>query len=98
MNILFFKYKVYFILVDFIFDIGLYNVGVDLYLLILREDFFLNVVLEVLDVKFFVIGFKNVGGFEDVVIEKIGVLVDFLNLFKMLEKIYEFIYDEGLWL
>ncbi|PFT69723.1 glycosyl transferase, partial [Bacillus thuringiensis] len=52
--------------------------------------------LEALDAKLPVIGFKNAGGFEDVVTEKTGALVDFLNLPKMLEKIYEFIHDEGL--
>ncbi|MBG9578332.1 glycosyl transferase, partial [Bacillus thuringiensis] len=72
------------------------NAGADLYLLTSREDPFPNVVLEALDAKLPVIGFKNAGGFEDVVTEKTGALVDFLNLPKMLEKIYEFIHDEGL--
>ncbi|PFF71752.1 glycosyl transferase [Bacillus cereus] len=90
------KYKAHFTLVDPTPDIGLYNAGADLYLLTSREDPFPNVVLEALDAKLPVIGFKNAGGFEDVVTEKTGALVDFLNLPKMLEKIYEFIHDEGL--
>ncbi len=67
-------------------DIGLYNAGADLYLLTSREDPFPNVVLEALDTKVPVIGFKNAGGFEDVVTEQTGALVDYLNLPMMLEK------------
>lgn len=77
-------------------DIGLYNAGADLYLLTSREDPFPNVVLEALDTKVPVIGFKNAGGFGDVVTEQTGALVDYLNLPMMLEKIYEFIGDEDL--
>ena len=67
-------------------DIGLYNAGADLYLLTSREDPFPNVVLEALDTKVPVIGFKNAGGFGDVVTEQTGALVDYLNLPMMLEK------------
>ena len=65
------KYKAHFTLVDPTLDIGLYNAGADLYLLTSREDPFPNVVLEALDAKLPVIGFKNAGGFEDVVTEKL---------------------------
>lgn len=65
------KYKAHFTLVDPTPDIGLYNAGADLYLLTSREDPFPNVVLEALDAKLPVIGFKNAGGFEDVVTEKL---------------------------
>lgn len=77
-------------------DIGLYNAGADLYLLTSREDPFPNVVLEALDTKVPVIGFKNAGGFEDVVTEQTGALVDHLNLPMMLERIYELIGNEDL--
>ncbi|PHD65692.1 glycosyl transferase [Bacillus toyonensis] len=90
------RYKAHFTLVDPTPDIGLYNAGADLYLLTSREDPFPNVVLEALDTKVPVIGFKNAGGFEDVVTEKTGALVDFLNLPKMVERIYELIGDEEL--
>ena len=52
------KYKAHFTLVDPTPDIGLYNAGADLYLLTSREDPFPNVVLEALDAKLPVIGFK----------------------------------------
>ncbi|MDP7993290.1 glycosyltransferase [Bacillus sp. MHSD_36] len=90
------RYTAHFTLVDPTPDIGLYNSGADLYLLTSREDPFPNVVLEALDTKVPVIGFKNAGGFEDVVTEQTGALVDYLNLPMMLERIYEFIGDEEL--
>ncbi|WP_346817653.1 glycosyltransferase [Bacillus paramobilis] len=90
------RYTAHFTLVDPTPDIGLYNAGADLYLLTSREDPFPNVVLEALDTKVPVIGFKNAGGFEDVVTEQTGALVDYLNLPMMLERIYEFIGDEDL--
>lgn len=90
------RYTAHFTLVEPTPDIGLYNAGADLYLLTSREDPFPNVVLEALDTKVPVIGFKNAGGFGDVVTEQTGALVDYLNLPMMLEKIYEFIGDEDL--
>ncbi|MGH0681008.1 glycosyltransferase [Bacillus luti] len=90
------RYKAHFTLVDPTPDIGLYNAGADLYLLTSREDPFPSVVLEALDTRVPVIGFKNAGGFEDVVTDKTGALVDFLNLPKMIESIYELIEDEEL--
>ena len=64
------RYTAHFTLVEPTPDIGLYNAGADLYLLTSREDPFPNVVLEALDTKVPVIGFKNAGGFEDVVTEQ----------------------------
>lgn len=90
------RYTSHFTLVEPTPDIGLYNAGADLYLLTSREDPFPNVILEALDTKVPVIAFKNAGGFEDVVTEQTGALVDYLNLPMMLKKIYEFIEDEDL--
>lgn len=95
-KIVYVSHDAHFTLVDPTPDIGLYNAGADVYLLTSREDSFPNVVLEALNTKVPVIGFKNAGGFEDVVTEKTDALVDFLDLPKMLERRYEFIGDEGL--
>ncbi len=89
------KYKAHFTLVDPTPDIGLYNAGADLYLLTSREDPFPNVVLEALDAKLPVIGFKMLE-VSRMLLQKNWCLSRFLNLPKMLEKIYEFIHDEGL--
>lgn len=53
------RYTAHFTLVEPTPDIGLYNAGADLYLLTSREDPFPNVVLEALDTKVPVIGFKT---------------------------------------
>lgn len=96
-KIIYVSHDAHFTLVDPTPDIGLYNRGWCIFInLTSREDSFPNVVLEALDTKVPVIGFKNAGGFEDVVTEKTGALVDFLDLPKMLERRYEFIGDEGL--
>jgi glycosyltransferase involved in cell wall biosynthesis len=75
-------------------EIGLYNAGADLYLMTSREDPFPSVVLEAMDVQVPVVGFENAGGFQDVVTDETGELVEFLNTHKMAQKVLELISDE----
>jgi glycosyltransferase involved in cell wall biosynthesis len=60
-------------------DVSLFYAGADIYLLPSREDPFPSVVLEAMDAGLPVIGFKDTGGFSDIVDEKTGVLVPYLD-------------------
>jgi O-antigen biosynthesis protein len=61
-------------------EVSLYFQGADLYLLTSREDPFPSVVLEAMNASIPVIGFQNAGGFSDIVTEKTGVLVPYLDV------------------
>jgi glycosyltransferase involved in cell wall biosynthesis len=60
-------------------DISAYYAAADIYLLTSREDPFPSVVLEAFEVGVPVIGFKDAGGFSDIVTDNTGALVDYEN-------------------
>lgn len=80
-----------FILPGYISDVDelmRYYDGSDLFLLTSREDPFPSVVLEAFNAKKPVIGFKDAGGFQDIVIDnETGFLVDFESTDQLIEKI-----------
>ncbi len=67
-------------------DVSLFYAGADIYLLTSREDPFPSVVLEAMDVGLPVIGFRDAGGFSDIVDEKTGILVPYLNTAAMAQE------------
>lgn len=75
-------------------NISKYYAGSDIYLMTSREDPFPSVVLESMNVAIPVIGFNNAGGFKDIVTEKTGVLVDYLDIDKMSETIIYLLKNE----
>lgn len=68
-------------------DIGLFYAGANLYLMTSREDPFPSTILEAMDVEVPVIGFQGAGGFNDIVTEKTGILVPYLDINEMTEKV-----------
>ncbi len=60
-------------------EIAVYYSGADLYLMTSREDPFPSVVMEAMNVKVPVVGFQNAGGFQDIVTDETGVLVEYEN-------------------
>ena len=75
-------------------DLSLFYAGADLYLMTSREDPFPSVVLESMNVGIPVIGFKNAGGFKDIVTRDTGVLVDYLNIEQMSEAVNKLLDDD----
>ncbi|PGZ93592.1 glycosyl transferase [Bacillus pseudomycoides] len=88
------EHKVNVIFINPTDKIGLYNAGADLFLLTSREDPFPSAVLEAMDVRLPVIGFKDAGGFRDIVTDRTGELVDFLDVKQMSQKVLELMKDE----
>ncbi|WP_338134420.1 glycosyltransferase [Cohnella candidum] len=74
-------------------DIDLYYAAADLYLLTSREDPFPTVVLDALSVGVPVIGFREAGGFVDIVTEQTGALVDYLNTEEMAAAVLRMLSD-----
>ncbi|GAS84704.1 unknown protein [Paenibacillus amylolyticus] len=72
-------------------EVDLYYAGADLYLLTSREDPFPSVVMEAMNVGVPVIGFKDAGGFSDIVNENTGKLVDFLDTSGMTSEVIDLI-------
>lgn len=68
-------------------DISMFYAGADLFLLTSREDPFPSVVLEALDVELPVIGFEGAGGFSDILKKGCGLLVPYLNINAMVDKV-----------
>ena len=61
----------------------MFYAGADLYLMTSREDPFPSTVLEAMDAEVPVIGFQDAGGFKDIVTEKTGILVPYLDINEM---------------
>lgn len=68
-------------------EVGFYYAGADIYLLTSREDPFPSVVMEAMDVGVPVVGFKNAGGFADIVDEDTGILVPYEDVEQMSESL-----------
>ena len=75
-------------------EIAVYYSGADLYLMTSREDPFPSVVMEAMNVKVPVIGFKNAGGFQDIVTEETGILVEYENDEAMTSAVVELLQDD----
>ena len=75
-------------------DVGLYYAGADIYLLTSREDPFPSVVLEAMDAQVPVIGFRDAGGFSDIVTEETGSLVEYLNTDRMAQEVIRLLNQE----
>ena len=67
--------------------IDIFFAGADLYLMTSREDPFPSVILEAMDVEVPVIGFNDAGGFKDIVTDSTGILVPYLDVDEMSEKV-----------
>ncbi|MBW5448501.1 glycosyltransferase [Cohnella sp. CFH 77786] len=77
------------IFIDPTHEVDLYYAGADLYLLTSREDPFPSVVLESLNVGVPVVGFRDAGGFSDIVNDTTGRLVEYSNSELMVSAIIE---------
>lgn len=75
-------------------DVALFYGGSDIYLLTSREDPFPAVVLEAMDVGLPVVGFKDAGGFGDIVNGDTGALVPYLDVTAMAEEIVSLLADD----
>ncbi|WP_314590334.1 glycosyltransferase [Paenibacillus terrigena] len=73
--------------------IDVYFAGADVYLMTSREDPFPSVVLDSMNVGVPVVGFKDAGGFSDIVTSKTGVLVNYLNTQEMKEQLETLLED-----
>jgi glycosyltransferase involved in cell wall biosynthesis len=60
-------------------EISMYYAGADIYLMTSREDPFPCVVIESMSVGVPVVGFRDAGGFVDIITEKTGILVPYLD-------------------
>ena len=74
-------------------EVSLYFAGADLYLLTSREDPFPSVVLEAMNVGVPVIGFKDAGGFQDIVNNNTGKLVEYENTQELTKTTIELLED-----
>ncbi|MFC5469667.1 glycoside hydrolase family 99-like domain-containing protein [Cohnella suwonensis] len=74
-------------------EVDLYYAGADVYLLTSREDPFPSVVMESMNVGVPVIGFKDAGGFGDIVTETTGRLVDHSDTNHMAIAVQELLED-----
>lgn len=74
-------------------EIDIYYAGADIYLMTSREDPFPSVVMESMSVGVPVIGFRDAGGFSDIVTEDTGILVDYLDTTQMAEAVLGLIRD-----
>ncbi len=68
-------------------NVDLYYSAADVFLLTSREDPFPSVVLEAFDAGLPVIGFKDAGGFSDLITKETGILVDFCDTDKMAQSL-----------
>jgi len=82
------------IFVPFQKDLSFIYAGADVYLLTSREDPFPSTVLDSLNVGVPVIGFKDAGGFKDVVTDKTGMLVSFEDTKEMDSAVENLIKDK----
>ncbi|WP_162199193.1 glycoside hydrolase family 99-like domain-containing protein [Methanoculleus sediminis] len=77
-------------------DRDVFYAGADLYLLTSREDPFPSVVLEAMDVGLPVIGFRDAGGFQDIVTSDTGILVPNQDIESMVDAVNKVLNDEPL--
>jgi glycosyltransferase involved in cell wall biosynthesis len=77
-------------------EISLFYAGADLYLMTSREDPFPSVVLEAMNVSVPVVGFRDAGGFQDIVTEETGRLVPYLDTAAMGKAVTDLLRDEAL--
>jgi len=75
-------------------EIAVYYSGADLYLMTSREDPFPSVVMEAMNVKVPVVGFQSAGGFQDIVTEETGILVEYENDKAMASAVVELLEDD----
>ncbi len=75
-------------------EISLYYSGADIYLMTSREDPFPSVVMEAMNAKVPVIGFYNAGGFQDIVREETGILVEYENEYAMASAVVDLLESE----
>ena len=75
-------------------EISMFYAGADAYLMTSREDPFPSTVLESMSVGVPVVGFHDAGGFIDIVTEKTGILVPYLDTIAMAEAL-EFLLHDG---
>lgn len=74
-------------------DVDIFYEGADLYLMTSREDPFPSTILEAMDAEVPVIGFQDAGGFKDIVTEKTGVLVPYLDIDEMTKAVMSLLND-----
>lgn len=89
-----YEYKKNVIFVEATKDIGVYYAGTDIYLLTSREDPFPSVILEAMDVNTPVVGFKEAGGFCDIISDETGALAEYLNVNDMVKNVMVMLEDE----
>lgn len=77
-------------------DISFFYAGADLFLMTSREDPFPSVVLEAMDVGLPVIGFRDAGGFADIVSDQTGALVPYCDTDAMARKVQKLMSDKEL--
>lgn len=90
------KFKQNIIFIPAQYDIALFYAGADLYLLTSREDPFPSVVLEAMNVGVPIVGFDGAGGFKDIITEKTGILVPYLNTKEMSKAVLHLLNNEDL--
>ena len=71
-------------------EISLFYAGADIYLMTSREEPFGSVVIESMNVGVPVVGFKDVGGFADIVTKETGILIPNLDI-DVMAKTLEFL-------
>jgi glycosyltransferase involved in cell wall biosynthesis len=74
-------------------DVDLFYAGSDLYLMTSREDPFPSTILEAMDVGVPVIGFKDAGGFGEIITPDNGMLVPYLDVDTMTKEVIKIISD-----
>lgn len=77
-------------------DIDLLYSGSDLFLLTSREDSYPSTLIESMNVGLPVIGFHDAGGFSDLITDKTGSLVPFLDIESMSSEIIRILSNENL--
>src|SRR5574341_1110915 len=77
-------------------DVDLFYAGADIYLMTSREDPFPSTILEAMDAKLPVIGFDDAGGFREIVNEKTGILVPYLDVNEMTKAVTSLLNDTKL--
>lgn len=74
-------------------EVHLFYAGSDLYLMTSREDPFPSTILEAMDVGVPVIGFKDAGGFGEIINSDNGMLVPYLDLDAMTSETLKILHD-----
>ena len=77
-------------------DVDLFYAGADVYLMTSREDPFPSTVLEAMNAELPVIGFQDAGGYKDIINEKTGILVPYLDINEMTKAVISLLEDPKL--